>query len=70
MIEFCKNGELLDWLQRLGSFDEQCTRFYAAEMVLALEHMHANDIIHRSRRILEKQSPMAGGRGEGGKALL
>eukprot|EP01147_Barroeca_monosierra_P008816 gene8816-1181_t len=47
VIEYCKNGELLDWLQKLGSFDEECTRFYAAEMVLALEHMHSRNIIHR-----------------------
>lgn len=28
-------------------FDEATTRFYAAELVLALEHLHENHIIHR-----------------------
>eukprot|EP00911_Craspedida_sp_UC1_P001786 UC1_evm1s1362 len=47
VIEYCQNGELLDWIRKLGSFDEECARFYVGEIVLALEHMHAKGIIHR-----------------------
>eukprot|EP00049_Salpingoeca_infusionum_P018634 m.358068 g.358068 ORF g.358068 m.358068 type:complete len:524 (-) comp18030_c0_seq1:238-1809(-) len=47
VIEYAENGELLNWLKKLGSFDEDCSRFYLAEIVLALEHMHARNIIHR-----------------------
>lgn len=47
VIEYCKNGELLSWIKKLGSFDEECARFYIAEIILALEHMHERGIIHR-----------------------
>jgi len=47
VIEYCKNGELLHWINKLDCFDEDCTRFYAAEIVRGLEHMHAANIIHR-----------------------
>eukprot|EP00039_Didymoeca_costata_P001232 m.50910 g.50910 ORF g.50910 m.50910 type:complete len:564 (-) comp10693_c0_seq1:91-1782(-) len=47
VLEYASNGELLSWLKKLGSFDEECTRFYASEIILALEHMHSKDIIHR-----------------------
>lgn len=43
-----KNGEMLDIMRRLGSFDDDVTRFYAAEIVVALEHLHSLGIIHRS----------------------
>ena len=32
---------------QLGSFDLSCTRFYSAEVVSALEHLHGLGIIHR-----------------------
>eukprot|EP00041_Stephanoeca_diplocostata_P008829 m.132367 g.132367 ORF g.132367 m.132367 type:complete len:588 (+) comp17497_c0_seq1:199-1962(+) len=47
VLEYAPNGELLHWIKKLGSFDEDCTRFYAAEILLALEHMHSINIIHR-----------------------
>ena len=47
VLDYAPNGELLDWIKKLGSFDEQCTRFYAAEILTAIEYLHALEIIHR-----------------------
>ncbi|KAK1344722.1 hypothetical protein QTO34_013420 [Cnephaeus nilssonii] len=44
---YAKNGELLKYIRKIGSFDETCTRFYTAEMVSALEYLHGRGIIHR-----------------------
>ena len=35
-------------LRKLGRFSEQVTRFYAAQVVLALEYLHSLDVIHRN----------------------
>jgi len=34
-------------LSRVGNFDEEVTRFYAAQIFLAIEYLHQNDIIYR-----------------------
>ncbi|XP_078521069.1 3-phosphoinositide-dependent protein kinase 1 isoform X2 [Lissotriton helveticus] len=46
-LSYAKNGELLKYIRKIGSFDETCTRFYAAEIVCALEYLHGKGIIHR-----------------------
>ncbi|XP_041085965.1 3-phosphoinositide-dependent protein kinase 1 isoform X1 [Polyodon spathula] len=46
-LSYAKNGELLKYIRKIGSFDETCTRFYAAEIVCALEYLHQKGIIHR-----------------------
>uniref|UniRef100_A0A667YL30 3-phosphoinositide-dependent protein kinase 1 n=1 Tax=Myripristis murdjan TaxID=586833 RepID=A0A667YL30_9TELE len=46
-LSYAKNGELLKYIRKIGSFDETCTRFYSAEIVCALEYLHAKGIIHR-----------------------
>ncbi|XP_048846947.1 3-phosphoinositide-dependent protein kinase 1-like isoform X1 [Brienomyrus brachyistius] len=46
-LSYAKNGELLKYIRKIGSFDETCTRFYTAEIVCALEYLHAKGIIHR-----------------------
>ncbi|ELT91464.1 hypothetical protein CAPTEDRAFT_131028 [Capitella teleta] len=46
-LGYCKRGELLDYLNKLGSLDCAATQFYTAEIVLALEHLHNLGIIHR-----------------------
>lgn len=46
-LSYAKKGELLPYIIKLGSFDLNCTRFYSAEVVLALEHLHGLGIIHR-----------------------
>lgn len=46
-MNYAANGELLPYINKVGSFDEECTRFYAAEILMALEHLHRLNIIHR-----------------------
>uniref|UniRef100_A0A4W5RJT2 3-phosphoinositide-dependent protein kinase 1 n=1 Tax=Hucho hucho TaxID=62062 RepID=A0A4W5RJT2_9TELE len=46
-ISYARNGELLKYIRKIGSFDETCTRFYSAEIVCALEYLHSKGIIHR-----------------------
>ena len=46
-LEFWPGGELFFHLQRVENFDEEVTRFYSAQMVLALEHLHKHDVIYR-----------------------
>ena len=40
-------GELFFHLRKCERFSEAKTRFYAAEIVLALEHLHKKNIIYR-----------------------
>lgn len=45
--EFVNGGELFTHLRREHCFNERRTRFYAAEIVLALKYLHENKIIYR-----------------------
>lgn len=47
VIDFLNGGELFYHLRREQRFDEDRTRFYAAEIVLALEYLHKNGVIYR-----------------------
>nr|CAD7260263.1 unnamed protein product [Timema shepardi] len=47
VLSYAKNSELLPYINKVGSFDITCTRFYSAELLLALEHLHSLGIIHR-----------------------
>lgn len=47
VLSYAKHGELLPHINRVGSLDVASTRFYAAEILLALEHLHRLNIIHR-----------------------
>ncbi|KAG2455707.1 PDPK1 kinase, partial [Polypterus senegalus] len=49
---YAKNGELLKYIRKIGSFDETCTRFYSAEIVCALEYLHKKGIIHRNEYLI------------------
>jgi serine/threonine protein kinase len=40
-------GELFTYINREKRFSEERTRFYAAEIILALEYLHEMDIIYR-----------------------
>ncbi|KAG8229403.1 hypothetical protein J437_LFUL000924 [Ladona fulva] len=44
---YAKNGELLPHINKVGSLDVPCTRFYSAEVLHALEHLHGLGVIHR-----------------------
>eukprot|EP00824_Muranothrix_gubernata_P020325 TRINITY_DN40660_c0_g1_i1.p1 TRINITY_DN40660_c0_g1~~TRINITY_DN40660_c0_g1_i1.p1 ORF type:complete len:370 (-),score=61.99 TRINITY_DN40660_c0_g1_i1:38-1147(-) len=47
VLDYCPGGELFFHLQKSGRFDEDKTRFYAAQLVLAIEHLHKHGIIYR-----------------------
>lgn len=47
VLSYAKNGELLPYINKVGSFELNVAKFYAAELLLALENMHAKGIIHR-----------------------
>ncbi|KAG8724415.1 AGC protein kinase Gad8 [Ceratobasidium sp. 395] len=47
VMSFVNGGELFYHLQREGRFDINRSRFYAAELLLALEHLHGFDVVYR-----------------------
>ncbi|CAO1617546.1 unnamed protein product [Parajaminaea phylloscopi] len=47
VLEHAKNGELLSFIKRFGSFDEQTARYYAAQLLDAIATMHSAGVIHR-----------------------
>ena len=47
VLDYCAGGELFCHLQRLGKFAEPRARFYTAELVLALAHVHALGVVYR-----------------------
>ncbi|KAL3520807.1 hypothetical protein ACH5RR_018956 [Cinchona calisaya] len=46
-LESCEGGELFDQITRKGRLSEDEARFYAAEVVDALEYIHGVGLIHR-----------------------
>jgi protein-serine/threonine kinase len=47
VLEFCPGGELFFHLQQRVQFSEDHARFIAAELVLALEFLHSENILYR-----------------------
>ncbi|KAL8447074.1 hypothetical protein Emed_004598 [Eimeria media] len=47
VLEYCPGGELFFHLQKDRKFTESRARFYAAELLLALEHLHKHNVIYR-----------------------
>jgi len=46
-LEYCPGGELFFYLSQIGRFKQDAARFYAANILLALEHLHSKDILYR-----------------------
>jgi len=47
ILDFVNGGELFYHLKREGRFTENRVAFYVAEIVMALAHLHSNDIVYR-----------------------
>jgi serine/threonine protein kinase len=47
VTDYCKGGELFFHLKKLRTFPEPMVRFFAAELVCALSHLHSLDIVYR-----------------------
>lgn len=46
-LEYLPGGELFFWLKKEKRFSEERVRLYAAQLILALEALHENDIVYR-----------------------
>lgn len=47
VLEYCPGGELFNLIQSKGKIGEAQTRFYACQIVLAIEALHKKNIIYR-----------------------
>lgn len=47
VMEYCPEGDLENLLECRGVINEHEARFYIAEVILALEYLHDNDILYR-----------------------
>jgi serine/threonine protein kinase len=47
VLDYCSGGELFFHLGKVGRFPESRSKFYAAQIVLALEYVHKLGIIYR-----------------------
>jgi len=47
IIDFLNGGDLYTHIINYGRFKEKRAKFYAAEMILALDHLHKNGIVYR-----------------------
>jgi len=47
VLDYCPGGELFFHLTRMKRLPEHMARFYAAEITLALEYLHLNNVIYR-----------------------
>lgn len=47
VLEYCSGGELFSILQRCRRLTEEKAKFYAAQIVLALEHLHKHNVVYR-----------------------
>ena len=53
VMDFVNGGELFSHLKREGKFAEPRVRQYAAEITLALSHLHELDIVYRFLTLCE-----------------
>ncbi|CAD8192876.1 unnamed protein product [Paramecium octaurelia] len=47
VIDFMIGGELFYHLKRIGKMEESWAKFYCAEIILAIEYLHSQNIIYR-----------------------
>lgn len=47
VLDYCSGGELFFHLGKVGCFQENRSKFYAAQIILALEYVHKMDVIYR-----------------------
>lgn len=51
VLSYINGGELFHHLQKEGRFSEERSRFYTAELLLALEHLHQFNVIYRDLKV-------------------
>jgi serine/threonine protein kinase len=47
VTDYCGGGDMRDLIQKKGKLSEADARVYLAQMILAVEELHKNGIIHR-----------------------
>jgi 3-phosphoinositide dependent protein kinase-1 len=47
VLDLARNGEMQTRISQLGSLSTECTRYYAAQIVDAVDFMHSKGVIHR-----------------------
>ncbi|XP_063374595.1 cAMP-dependent protein kinase catalytic subunit beta-like [Cydia amplana] len=47
VLPYIAGGEMFSHLRKMGKFDENTAKFYGAQVVLALEYLHACDLVYR-----------------------
>lgn len=47
VMEYCPGGDLMSWLMKLDIFEEHIAKFYIAELVVAVQALHASGFAHR-----------------------
>jgi serine/threonine protein kinase len=47
VLEYVIGGEMFSHLRKAVRFSNETTRFYAAQIVLALQYLHSMDIVYR-----------------------
>jgi len=46
-MDYCPGGDLSYHLAQKITFDEEISKFYIAELILAIEHLHKLNVIYR-----------------------
>ncbi|AAS53706.1 AFR335Cp [Eremothecium gossypii ATCC 10895] len=47
LLEYAPNGDFLSVMKRFGTLSEECTKYYGAQILDAIHHLHKQGIIHR-----------------------
>jgi serum/glucocorticoid-regulated kinase 2 len=51
VMPFINGGELFQILKKKKRLDEETIKFYSAQLVMAIGHLHSKDIIHRDLKL-------------------
>jgi 3-phosphoinositide dependent protein kinase-1 len=47
VLDYATHGELLSLIKRMGTLDENCVRYFGAQILDAIDFMHKHGVIHR-----------------------